>query len=170
MDIILLAGLWLPATVWDAVANELEALGHRVVMIGGFPSAPGAAYADFFPVVDGAMAFPGWEPFEGPDTADLDAAARDHLAAIAVPVPAGVATATVTLLDERRHTVPVTVVCPEFDPAQARAWLDAGKIPELAPAEHLSFVDIDSGHWPMRTQPVELARILHAVATGKAGA
>jgi pimeloyl-ACP methyl ester carboxylesterase len=85
-------------------------------------------------------------------------------------VPAGVATAAVTLLDERRYAVPVTVVCPEFDPGQARAWLDAGQIPELARAEHLSLVDIDSGHWPMWTRPVELARILHTVATGQGGA
>jgi pimeloyl-ACP methyl ester carboxylesterase len=36
-------------------------------------------------------------------------------------------------------------------------------VPELAPAKHVDFVDIDSGHWPMITQPAELARILAAV-------
>jgi pimeloyl-ACP methyl ester carboxylesterase len=45
-------------------------------------------------------------------------------------------------------------------PSQARAWIDAGDVPELARVEHLEFVDIDSGHWPMFTQPAELARIL----------
>ena len=43
-----------------------------VVLIGGFPVADGEPYADFLPVVDGAMPFPGWEAFDGPDAADLD--------------------------------------------------------------------------------------------------
>src|SRR5512138_2023103 len=48
----------------------------KVVLIGGFPSADGERYADIFELTDGAMPFPGWGPFEGPDSADLDEAAR----------------------------------------------------------------------------------------------
>ena len=33
MDILLIAGLWLDGSVWDNVAAELEALGHRAVPI-----------------------------------------------------------------------------------------------------------------------------------------
>jgi pimeloyl-ACP methyl ester carboxylesterase len=55
-------------------------------------------------------------------------------------------------------------VCPEFSPAQAREWIAAGDMPELARAKHLDLVDIDSGHWPMLTRPVELARLLAAAA------
>jgi pimeloyl-ACP methyl ester carboxylesterase len=137
----------------------------RVVMIGGYPGSDGSAYADFFPVVDDLMPFPGWAPFEGPDAADLDESARHRFADGAVPVPATVARATVRLLDERRHAVPVTLVCPEFSPEEARAWLAEGELPELERAE-VSFVDIDSGHWPMITRPVELARLLAALPTG----
>ncbi len=225
MDIILIAGLWLPASIWGDVVAELETLGHRpvplalpgvddgsatatlddqltaalaavdaadrpvvvghsaastlawmvadrrpdtiaeVVMVGGFPSATGSSYADFFPVVDGVMAFPGWEPFDGPDSADLDAAARARVESIAVPVLAGVSSATVVLRDERRFGVPVSLVCPEFSPEQAKAWLDAGDIPELACAERVEFIDIDSGHWPMITRPAEFARLIHDIAT-----
>jgi len=219
MDIILIAGLWLPSSIWGDVAAELSRLGHRpvslalpgvddgsaatledqlaaalaavdcadrplvvghsaactlawlvadrrpsdiagVVMIGGFPAADSTAYADFFPVIDGEMAFPGWDPFEGPDSDDLDDDARRHIESVAVPVPSSVSTATVRYLDDRRANVPVVVVCPEFSPDQANAWLDEGGIPELASAAHLAFVDIDSGHWPMVTRPIELARIL----------
>lgn len=40
-------------------------------------------------------------------------------------------------------------------------------MPELARARHVFFVDIDSGHWPMVTQPAEFARILDgALETG----
>ncbi len=224
MDIILIAGLWLPASIWTEVAQALERSGHRpvplalpgvddgsasatlddqvaavlaavdgadrplvvghsaactlawmaadrrpdkvgpVVLIGGFPAAGGEPYADFLPIVDGRMPFPGWEPFEGPDAADLDGRARDRIAAMAVPVPEGVAKGTVWLGDERRLDVPVLLVCPEYSPDQARAWIDAGDVPELSRAKHVSFVDIDSGHWPMVTCPTELARILDAAA------
>jgi pimeloyl-ACP methyl ester carboxylesterase len=136
----------------------------RVALIGGFPSADGESYADFFEVTDGVMAFPGWGPFEGADSADLDEAARSRMAAAAIPVPEGVSKGVVHLADERRFDVPVVLVCPEFTPAQAQEWIAAGDVPELAKAKHVEFVDIGSGHWPMFTQPGELARLLAAAA------
>lgn len=145
--------------VWQA-ADQRVGRVRRVVMIGGFPATAGAAYADFFPVVDGAMPFPGWEPFDGPDSVDLDDAARADLARAAIAVPEAVARGTVRLADERRASLPVTLVCPEFAPADARGWVAAGDIPELAAVEDLTYVDIDSGHWPMITAPRELARLL----------
>jgi pimeloyl-ACP methyl ester carboxylesterase len=223
-DIVLLAGLWLPGSVWDRVAADLARAGHRpvvpalpgvdddtrgadlddqlaavlaavdattrpvvvghsaaaslawlvadrrpeqvrrVVLIGGFPQTDGSTYADLFPVHDGVMPFPGWAPFEGPDSRDLDAPARDGLAAAAVPIPQGVARAVVRLRDPRRSSVPVTVVCPEFGPDDARGWVAGGQVPELAAAADVSYVDIDSGHWPMLTRPAALARLLDAIA------
>ncbi|WP_326549422.1 alpha/beta fold hydrolase [Micromonospora sp. NBC_01813] len=135
----------------------------KVVLIGGFPSEDGQPYADFFEITDGVMPFPGWDPFEGADAADLDEQARRDFTAAAIPVPEGVAKGVVRLTDERRFDVPVVVVCPEFTPAQAREWIDAGDVPELARAKHVDLVDIDSGHWPMLTRPAELARILAEV-------
>lgn len=225
MDIILLAGLWLDASIWDPVASRLGSLGHhpvavrlpgqgahpadatledqhaavlgavdaatgpvlvvghsaactlawmaadarpgavaRVALIGGFPQADGERYADFFPLVDARMAFPGWEPFEGPDADDMSEEQRRAMSAAAIPVPEGVARGVVHLRDERRYDVPVTLVCPEFSPAQARAWLEAGELPELARARHLDFADIDSGHWPMITCPATLAGLLAGLA------
>jgi pimeloyl-ACP methyl ester carboxylesterase len=136
-----------------------------VALIGGWPSADGEPYADFFETADAAMPFPGWGPFEGPDSADLDEEARRRLEAAAIAVPVGVTSGVVRLADERRFAVPVTLVCPEFSPAQAREWIAEGELAELARAEHLELVDIDSGHWPMFTRPVELARLLAAAAT-----
>ena len=225
MDIVLIAGLWLDGSAWDAVVPELEGLGHRpvpltlpgqgdgsgsatlddqvaavvaavdsasgkpvlvghsaaatlawlaadarpekvakVALIGGWPSADGESYADFFEAKDGVMPFPGWGPFEGPDSADLDEEARRSIAAAAIPVPERVSKGVVHLVDERRYEVPVVLVCPEFTPAQAQEWIDAGNLPELARAKHLELVDIDSGHWPMFTEPTELARLLASAA------
>lgn len=136
----------------------------KVALIGGFPSSDGEAYANFFETTDGVMPFPGWGPFEGPDSADLDAATRSRMEAAAIPVPEGVTKGVVHLTDERRFDVPVVLVCPEFSPAQAKGWIDGGDVPELAKATHVDYVDIDSGHWPMFSKPTELARILSALA------
>ena len=132
----------------------------KVVLIGGFPSAHGEPYADFFEPTDGIVGFPGWERFEGPDAADLDDEARRRFEAAAIPVPEAVTKRLVRLGDEDRFEVPVVVVYPEFSPADARGWIDAGEVPELARARHVELVDIDSGHWPMLTKPAGLARIL----------
>ena len=152
------------ALAWIAAdARSRQVAG--VVLIGGFPTPDGATYADFFPVVDGVMPFPGWEPFEGPDSADLDQATRDRLTAEMIPVPEGVSRGVVQLEDERRYDVPVTLICPEFSPAQAQEWIDSGEVPELPHVKQLDLVDIDSGHWPMVTQPERLADLLVAART-----
>lgn len=225
MDIVLIAGLWLDGSAWDAVIPGLVSAGHRpvaltlpgqadgaaastlddqvataveaveaaegpvmvvghsaaaslawiatdarpdtvgrTVLIGGFPTPDGEAYASFFEIVDGAMPFPGWGPFEGADTADLDESARQRLAATMVGVPEGVALGVVRLRDDRRYDVPVTLVCPEFSPDEAKEWIAGGDLPELAKAKHLDLVDIDSGHWPMASKPAELARVLAEIA------
>lgn len=106
------------------------------------------------------MPFPGWEPFAGPDSADLDDATKRAIAAAAIPVPEGVCRAVVTLVDQRRYDARVVLVCPEFSPAQAQEWISEGEAPELASVKHLSFLDIDTGHWPMISAPAELARLL----------
>ena len=225
MDILLIAGLWLDGSVWDNVAAQLEARGHRAVpvtlpgqgdgdtsatladqsaavvsavdaaagrpvvvghsaacslawlaadarpakiskvaLIGGFPAADGETYFGAFPVQDGAVPFPGWAEFDGPDSADLDDAAKQAFASAAIPVPEGVTCGVIRLADERRYDVPVVVVCPEFTPAQAREWIDQGEVPELAKSKNVSFLDIDSGHWPMISAPADLARLLAQTA------
>ncbi|WP_353951812.1 alpha/beta hydrolase [Knoellia sp. S7-12] len=221
MHIVLIGGLWLTGSAWDAVLPELTALGHTpvamtlpgqgdgaaaaaledqvaavvaavdaapesavvvghsaasslawlaadarpekvasVVFIGGFPTADGEKYADFFEVVDGVMPFPGWEPFAGPDSDDIDDATKEQVAASAVAVPEGVSRAIVKLSDDRRYGIPAVLVCPEFTPDQAKEWIAGGETPELAKITSLELVDIDSGHWPMFTQPARLAQLL----------
>lgn len=163
-----------PVVVGHSAASTLawlaaDARPERVakaVMIGGFPGGDGKPYADFFEVKDGAMAFPGWDPFDGPDSADLDEQAKQHFASTTIPVPQGVADGVVRYTDERRFDVPVVLVCPEFTPEQAKEWIDAGHVAELPHVKHMEMVDIDSGHWPMFTKPRELARLLAEVAGG----
>jgi pimeloyl-ACP methyl ester carboxylesterase len=144
----------------DARADQVAG----VVLIGGFPQADGNAYADFFEPTGDAVPFPGWEPFAGADSDDLDDELKARIAAGAHPVPLAVTRGTVRLADPRRYDLPVTLVCPEFSPAEAQEWIDSGDLPELAKATRLELVDIDSGHWPMFTRPAELAGLLAAAA------
>lgn len=148
---------------WLAADARPEKVGS-VVLVGGFPAADGEPYADLFETVGGVMPFPGWEPFAGPDSDDLDEETRRRVAARALPVPEEVAKGVVHLTDERRYDVPVVLVCPEFTPAQAQEWIDAGELPELARAARVQLVDLDSGHWPMFSRPAELARLLADLA------
>jgi pimeloyl-ACP methyl ester carboxylesterase len=148
---------------WIA-ADARAAKVSKVALIGGFPCPDGQPYFSGLPIEDGAVAFPGWSEFEGPDSADLDDAARQAFASAAIPVPEGVIRGVVKLADERRYDVPVVLVCPEFTPSQAQEWIDHGEVPELAKSSNVSFVDIDSGHWPMISAPAELARILSQAA------
>jgi pimeloyl-ACP methyl ester carboxylesterase len=227
MDIVLIGGLWLDGSVWDNVASELEALGHRakpvtlpgqgdgntsatladqsaavlaavdaaagkpmvvghsaacslawlaadarpdklskVALIGGFPAADGETYFTGLPLTGGALPFPGWAEFEGPDSADLDDAAKQAIAAAAIPVPEGVIHGVIELADDRRYEIPVALICPEFTAAEAREWIEQGEVPELAKSKDVSLIDIDSGHWPMISAPAELARLLAQAASG----
>ncbi len=134
----------------------------RVALIGAFPTSDGEAYADFLPTQDGVMPFPGWEPFAGPDSDDLDEQMRAGMQERAIPVPEGVTKAPVLYGDARRHEVPALIICPEFTPDDARAWIKSGDVPEMAKAKHLELVDIDSGHWPMISTPDVLAEVLDA--------
>jgi len=145
-------------------ADARPATISKIAMIGGFPSSDGQPYFSGLPLKDGALPFPGWSEFEGPDSADLDEAAKQAIESAAIPVPEGVIHGVVKVADERRYDVPVVLVCPEFTPDQARGWIAAGEVPELAKSKDLSFADIDSGHWPMFSAPAELARLLARAA------
>ncbi len=144
---------------WVAADRRPEAI-TGVALIGGFPSPHATSYADFFEPTGDAVPFPGWEPFAGPDSDDMSPELRAEVAARTVPVPVGVTRGTVRWTDERRHGVPLTLICPEFSPQQATEWIASGDVPELAEATALELVDLDSGHWPMFTRPAALAALL----------
>lgn len=144
---------------WVAADRRPDGL-TGVALIGGFPSTEGAKYADFFEPVDGAMPFPGWEKFEGPDSDDMSEELKADLLTRTIPVPVGVTRGEVHWTSEARHDVPLTLICPEFSPAEAQEWIDGGDVPELASAHAFELVDLASGHWPMFTQPKALAVLI----------
>lgn len=144
---------------WVAADRRPDAI-TGVALVGGFPTTEGGAYADFFEPTGDVVPFPGWEPFEGPDSDDMSPGLKASVAARAHPVPVGVTRGTVHWTSDARHDVPLTLVCPEFSPEQAKEWIESGDVPELAAATRLELVDLDSGHWPMYTRPAALAALI----------
>ena len=95
---------------------------------------------------------------------DLSEAVRVAVAQRALSVPAQVPTDAITLTDERRHRVPMTVLMGTASADEISSLLEDPPpwAAELAASEHLSIVEIDSGHWPQFSVPDELARMLIA--------
>lgn len=137
----------------------------RVVHIGGFPAASGAPLAEGFAVDGPDLPLPDLSTFDDRDIADLDEQARSAFVARAIASPASLTTDPVRLTDERRYTVPAVMVCPEYSVDELRSWVAGGDLPEVAAIGDVSYVDIDSGHWPQFTRPTELAGILNEQAS-----
>lgn len=134
----------------------------RAMYVGGFPVASGEHIADGFAVSESDIPFPDWESFEAADLRDLDEAARADFRARAIPAPARLATDRQVLSDDRRHQVPVSLVCPEYTSEMLQGWVEAGygSVSELAAIRHVEYVDLPTGHWPQFTRPVDLGRCI----------
>lgn len=230
MDIILVPGLWLDASSWDAVTPALEAAGHRVhpltmpgvgvpapesseigiadwvdaavaaidaadgdvaivghsgggnvvyaaagarpervahvVLLDTFPPADGGSIWEF-PIVDGVIPFPGWDTFEEVEIADLDESTRAEVAARALSVPARVPTDPIALGDERRRSIPLTMLSGTMSAEDLGVILEKSPpwAAELVAVESLRIVELHSGHWPQFSQPDNVStQILAAIA------
>jgi len=137
----------------------------RVVFVDTFPPGDGGSIWEF-PIVDGVVPFPGWDFFEEQEVADLDEATRATTAARAKSVPAKVPTDPLSLRDERRRRLPVTMLTGTVSADEIRGIIASAPewAAELAAVEDLEIVELHSGHWPQFSQPAALAaNILAAV-------
>jgi pimeloyl-ACP methyl ester carboxylesterase len=138
MDIIMIPGMWLDASSWDAVAPVLEQAGHRP---------------------------PDWSEFGAEDLGGLDDAARGAFRERAIPFPAYAASEPQRLPgDRRRYAVPVTMICTEFSGATLREWIGDGEalVREFPKIADVTYVDLPTGHWPQFTRPADLGRAIIA--------
>jgi len=132
----------------------------HAIYVGGFPDPDGSRSE--FPSEDGEIPLLEWSEFDEADLTDLDDAGRARFAARAVPSPARMASDPQRLSDERRYSVPVTMVCPEFSAEMLKEWVAEGMEPvrELTEIREVTYVDLPTGHWPQFTKPAELARVI----------
>jgi pimeloyl-ACP methyl ester carboxylesterase len=150
-----------------AAADARPTRVARAIYVDSGPLAAGASINDELPVVDGEIPLPDWAVFDDQDLVDLTDELRAEFRAIAIPEPARVASDAQVLTDERRYSVPTTVIACEFTTELLTAWIDGGHpfVAELASMTDRELVDLPTGHWPQFTRPLDLAEaILKAVA------
>lgn len=155
--------------VYGAVDARPVRVAH-VVFLDTFPPGDGGSISEF-PVVDGVIPFPGWDFFDDSDVADLDPQTRADAAARAKSVPAKVPTDPIRLTDEKRRTVPATMITGTVPAAQVREIIAAAPpwAAELAALEHLDIIELGApgdptGHWPQFSRPGAVAEaILQAI-------
>lgn len=150
--------------VWGAADKRPDRVA-RAVFVDSAPPPSGASVSEF-DVVDGVIPFPGWDTFDEPDVADLDDATRAQWAARALSVPEHVPTGALTLADDARYRVPVTVLAGQVD-AEGFADMLTQWGPfadEFAAIADTTVIKLDTGHWPQFSQPERLAREIVAAA------
>lgn len=137
----------------------------RVIFVDTVPAAPGHGISDF-EAVDGVVPFPGWDHFPDEDVHDLDEPTRARGEALTRSIPARVPSDPITLSDERRFSVPVTLLMGDYDrerlDAELADWGPWGV--EFSSIADATVVRLGSGHWPQFSMPQRLATaILEAI-------
>lgn len=145
---------------WGAAEARADRVA-RVVFVDTTPPPPGAEISEF-PLVDGVIAFPGWDFFDAEDVDDLDQATRERTAPLTGSVPAKVPTDALPLEGTARHGVPVTMLMGGMDEETFRSvvqqWGDFAA--EFDAIEDARVVRLGTGHWPQFSKPAALAREL----------
>ncbi|WP_314431193.1 alpha/beta hydrolase [Microbacterium lacticum] len=182
MEVILVPGLWLTASSWDPVLPALREAGHTPVPLT-LPGVGGTAAETADITMDDWVAAVAAEidRHEGPvglvghsgggNVVWGAAAARpDRVARVVFvdtapltrSIPAQAPTSPVTLDDDRRFGVPVTLLMGSLDEAALRAELArwGPYAEEFAAIDDATVVRLGTGHWPQFSAPAALARAL----------
>ena len=136
----------------------------RAIYVGGFPSPDGDVLINGFDAVNGEIPLPDFSEFSDEDLGDLDEAALAAFRERSIPSPEQVVHGVIHLHDDRRYSVPVTAICPEYTAADLQEWIAGGEasVQEFARIADVTYVDLPTGHWPQFTKPAELAVLILA--------
>lgn len=144
-----------------------ELVGH-VIWVDSGPVASGSVFAPDFPDESEELPLPAFGVLG--TQASLEGLSSDNLdrfRALAVPEPAPVLRQSVTLTNPVRSQVPTTLVCCSIPSTQVKELASAGHpmFAEVANLQHLDFIDLPTGHWPMWSRPEDLTQIIASAAT-----
>jgi pimeloyl-ACP methyl ester carboxylesterase len=176
---VILAGHSYAGFVVTGVADRIPERIAQVVYVDSAPAANGQAMTDFFPpealaavqrvVTDHGE---GWRlPFPGStqlgeqaSIAGLDTAALALLDARATPHPWATYTQPLRLEREGQESYErVVIACDDI-----RGMAEAGIPPIVAMTKPpWRYLELDTGHWPMLSQPVALADLLAGLGEGR---
>lgn len=144
-----------------AAASAIKKV-RRVVHVDTWPLPPGfAVNAEMARGVD-VIKFPDWSEFEPEDLVDMSDPLRERLQHESRSQPAAIARDPFPAMDDRRFSIPTTIVCCEFTSKQLQRWVEAGdeRLAEVGRLQDVSYIDLPTGHWPQFTRPRELATAL----------
>ncbi|MFD5599053.1 alpha/beta fold hydrolase [Leucobacter sp. NPDC058333] len=145
------------------VLDRHPELVGRVVWVDSGPVATGSVFAPEIGEELTELPLPPFEELAQQASLDgLSDAVLDRFRARAVPEPGPVLRQPVELSNDARRGVPTTLVCCSISSAQVLELAQAGHpmFAEIAHLEHLEVVDLPTGHWPMWSRPVDLARVI----------
>ncbi len=173
----------------DAICDAVAAAGRPVVLaVHSGAGAPGYGASDRVPDRIAAMVYVDTGPATGPidpsfheaekpmpsleelaAEENLDGLSEEQLETFrrrAVPEPGAALREGPELANEARLDVPSTVVCTGFSSTQYKEAIAAGYpwIAGLAELRDVTWVDLPTSHWPMWSQPKELADVIGEVA------
>lgn len=149
------------------VLDRNPELVQRVIWVDSGPVASGTIFAPDLPADVVELPLPDFDTLAQQTSLDgLTAECLEHFRANAVPVPAPVLREPIILSNDRRRQIPTTLVCCSLLSAQVRELAQAGHpmFAEVAHLEHVDYVDLPTGHWPMWSKPADLAKTIYTAA------
>jgi len=150
--------------VIHAVVDARPERVARAIYVDSGPLADGVAVNDELPTEGDEIPLPDWGVFGDADLVGLTEQLREEFRDRAVPQPLGTAVEPQRLQDERRYSVPVTVITCEFTREELEGWIEAGfpQVSELARIADVEYVELPTGHWPQFSRPAELGEAIAA--------
>lgn len=159
---VVLVGHSASAVVIQLAADRRPESIVHLIHVDAVPLPHGSSINADIAAVDGFIPMPPWDEFDPAETSDLGDDLRETIRRHAVPQPASPAREPVTYTDDRRHRIPATVIACAFTAEQLASWIedDSPWTSEIAAAEDLTIVHLPGGHWPMFSQPRNLAMVI----------
>ncbi|MHA7278196.1 alpha/beta fold hydrolase [Arthrobacter sp. MDT2-2] len=140
---------------------------RRVVWVDSGPVASGSAFASNLSEELEELPLPSFDVLAQQASLEgLSAKVLERFRARAVPEPGPVLRQPVELTNDARRSVRTTLVCCSIPSAQVLELTRAGHpmFAEVASLEHLDFIDLPTGHWPMWSRPRDLAKAIRSAA------
>lgn len=176
----------------EAICGAVSSFDRPAVLaVHSGSGTPGYVASDRVPEHLAAMVYVDTFPFSGPMDADFESvelpipsrreiaqnesleglsdAQLDTLWSRAVPEPGGILRGSAELTNAARLDIPTTMFCTSFLSDQIQEVLARGEdwLAGLAELRDVTYVDVPTSHWPMWSQPRELARVLAATTDGE---
>lgn len=148
-----------------AIADARPEKVKHVIYVDSFPAPAHVETESEFPVIDGGVPLPDFAAFDQNDVRDLDDTLKKRIRAQAHVEPLSFVTGPLALHDERRRSVPATVIGTGTSTDTIKDWIDGGVpwMTELAATVSVDWIDLPTGHWPQFSKPTELGDVIVSI-------